>query len=376
MKKNICLIILTLITLSCSKNLKFTVEGNIEGGDEEMLYLEQIDDSKTTLIDSVELSRSGKYKFKAPKPAYPSFYRLRLNNQSILFAIDSCEKIQINSQKEKFATNYSIDNSPNSENIQKLRNSIFDIQHYRDKSLADNTFDNQKLGELIDKHKELAQKIILGNTQATAAYYAINQTIDGYYIFSPYNKNDLRYWSAVATAFQAFQPNNPRTEKLTTIVLGVLREKQQAKANYDRLENPQKVGAIEMSLPNRVGEQVKLSSLQGKVVLIDFSAYETATAPQHTLFLRDLYNTYQNDGFEIYQVSLDANKLLWLEQTRQIPWICVRDTQAPNCKYILAYNITEIPAWFLVDRNGDIVAGKELTDKNLSISIEKLLTRE
>ena len=70
---------------------------------------------------------------------------------------------------------------------------------------------------------------------------------------------------------------------------------------------------------------------------------------------------------------MDNNKLLWLEQTREIPWVCVRDERGANSTYLRTYNVQQIPAWFLVGRNGDIVAGKELNAGNLNASIEQQL---
>ena len=74
-------------------------------------------------------------------------------------------------------------------------------------------------------------------------------------------------------------------------------------------------------------------------------------------------------------MQLSGYHLFWLEQTRQIPWICVRDPQASNSKYLLTYNVQEIPAWFLIDRAGNIVAGKDLNASNLAASIEQQLAK-
>ena len=364
-----------LIFVACNHTPKFTVEGSITDTEKEMLYLEQVNDANITLLDSVRLSKTGHYKFKSAQTAFPEFYRLRLGDQTILFAIDSTENITINSQKKQFATKYTVDNSPNSEAIKTLRNSGFDIQRYIKRANEQKKLNKEEAIAMIEAHKVKARKIILSDTRSTAAYYAINQTVNGFYIFSPYNKNDRSYWSAVATAFQVFQPENPRTKTVTNIVLTALKEARQTQANYEDLLTGKQAGIIDIKLPNRVGDATTVSSLKGKVVLIDFSAYETDFAPTHTLFLRELYAAYHAKGFEIYQVSVDNNKLLWLEQTREIPWICVRDERGANSTYLRTYNITEIPAWFLVDCHGDIIAGKDLNAENLPASIEKQLTK-
>ena len=373
MKRFVLFCTLVVSFTACNNNTKFSVEGEIANADKETLYLEQVNDAKITLLDSAELSKTGHYKFKAPQTAYPEFYRLRLGDQTILFAIDSTEHIIINGQKEHFATNYTVENSPNSEAIKTLRNSGFDIQRYIKTANEQKKLNKEEAVAMIEAHKVKARKLILNDTRSTAAYYAVNQTINGFYIFSPYNKNDRSYWSAVATAFQVFQPENPRTAALTNIVLTALKETRQAQANYDHLLTGEQAGIIDITLPNRVGEATSVSSLKGNVVLIDFSAYETDFAPTHTHFLRELYAAYHAKGFEIYQVSVDNNKLLWLEQTREIPWVCVRDERGANSTYLRTYNVQQIPAWFLVGRNGDIVAGKALNAGNLNASIEQQL---
>ena len=54
---------------------------------------------------------------------------------------------------------------------------------------------------------------------SAAAYYALYQTVYGYYYLDPYNKNDLKYWSAVATSYSLFYPDYYRTEPLRTQTL-------------------------------------------------------------------------------------------------------------------------------------------------------------
>ncbi len=359
--------LLAALCCACARTPKFTVEGTVADAAGETLYLEQVTDTAVVTLDSLRLPSDGRYAFSQPQPKFAEFYRLRLGNQNILFAIDSCEDVLINSQKALFATNYTVENSENSAKIQQLRNSGFALQRAVNSALEANQWDNAAVVEMIDAHKQEAQKIILANASSTAAYYAVNQQVNGIYLFLPYNRNDRSYWSAVATAYKVFQPENPRTKRLEATVLAAL------SAQRQRELEAESVGAIEIELPNRRNDMVKLSSLKGKVVLIDFSAFGIEKSAIHTLYLRELYNAYHADGFEIFQIALDSDKLFWLEQTRDLPWVCVRDQNAPNCKYLLTYNVQAVPAWFLVDRNGDIVAGQDLDANNLPKSIERLL---
>ena len=71
------------------------------------------------------------------------------------------------------------------------------------------------------------------------------------------------------------------------------------------------------------------------------------------------------------QVSLDPNKLLWMEQTLGLPWICVRDANTIQSTYISAYNLYDFPALFLINREGDIVARPSYNE--LSAAVSKLM---
>jgi len=88
--------------------------------------------------------------------------------------------------------------------------------------------------------------------------------------------------------------------------------------------------------------------------------------------LRDLYEKYHSRGFEIYQISLDQNKQLWQQSTKNIPWICVRDLNGPNTRYAESYNVSEIPTTFLIDKKGNILF-RSLGFEELKKEIEKNL---
>ena len=129
-------------------------------------------------------------------------------------------------------------------------------------------------------------------------------------------------------------------------------------------------GYIDIKLNDKSGKERKLSELEGKVVLIDFSAYESEKSVEYTFALRDLYNKYHKRGFEIYQVSLDRNKVIWEQSIENIPWVCVRDENGPNTTYVATYNISSIPTNFLLNKQGTITS-RSLNFGELAKQIEK-----
>lgn len=358
----ICLAACALLW-SCS-NQKFKVEGRIDGAAGETLYLEHNGILRTTPLDSVKVAKDGSYSLKAVRPEYPDFYRLRIKNKTITFAIDSTETIAIRGDLQHFATGYTVENSYASEQIKDLRVSIIGIQNKLAglNDLKDAKEQEQKAAEIdadLQRHKELAHKIIMENPRSTAAYFALYQQIGGRYIFSPFVQEDYPYWAAVATAYHTYMPQYDRSKNIYNFVLDALREKQNAQkqaALSELMNSEQATGYIDIVLPDRYGNEMRLSDYEGQVVLIDFSTYEAQESIDYTFALRDLYNKYHARGLEIFQISLDRNKLLWESSTENIPWVCVRDDDGPATRYANLYNVTQLPTTFLMDKEGNVIA--------------------
>ena len=81
------LLVLIGLCTACKKNAEFTVKGVVADAAGEVMYLENVGVSSVTRMDSVKLTSAGEFQFKQPRPAYPDFYRLRLNNQLINFSV-------------------------------------------------------------------------------------------------------------------------------------------------------------------------------------------------------------------------------------------------------------------------------------------------
>ena len=105
---------------ACDNQSEFTVKGVVSDADGQVMYLENVGVSNVTLMDSVKLNAAGKFQFKKPRPAYPDFYRLRLNNQLINFSIDSTETVSFVADAETFATSYTVEGSENGKAIKNI----------------------------------------------------------------------------------------------------------------------------------------------------------------------------------------------------------------------------------------------------------------
>lgn len=365
--------------VACNSADQFKIAGTVENAAKETMYLEHIGLLKTDLLDSVVLSKDGEFKFKAPRPEYPDFYRLRIGAKTIDFAVDSCETITVKADAKSFASSYQLEGSQTSNDIQQLRKSVSDIQRKvnsitPEMSAAER---NAKIAEItadIEKHKVMARQLILQNPRSAAAYFAIYQKVNNSYIFSPYVKEDKPYCAAVATSYNTFMPEYVRSKNLYGLVMDAIQTERKEKANQEWAEiiNNASAGYIDIALNDKNNKQRKLSELEGKVVLIDFSSYEMENSVQYTFELRELYNKYSGRGFEIFQISLDRSKLLWEESVANLPWVCVRDENGPNTTFVSSYNVRAIPTLYLMNREG-VIIGRDMNFEELNAKIAKLL---
>jgi len=115
-----------------------------------------------------------------------------------------------------------------------------------------------------------------------------------------------------------------------------------------------------------------LTDLKGKVVLLDFHIFALEDSPARILMLRELYSKYQQQGFEVFQVSLDPDEHFWKQQTAALPWINVRDEDGVNSQRLLLYNIQTVPDFFLIDRENNLVK-RAAQIKDIETEIKKLL---
>ena len=131
-------------------------------------------------------------------------------------------------------------------------------------------------------------------------------------------------------------------------------------------------GIIDIALRDVKGNVRKLTDLKGKVVLLDFSVFQSPAGSPHNLMLRELYNEYAKQGLEIYQVSLDADEHYWKTAADNLPWVCVRDGNGVYSTNVAVYNVRQVPSIFLINRNNELkLRGEDI--KDLEAAVKSLL---
>jgi thiol-disulfide isomerase/thioredoxin len=135
------------------------------------------------------------------------------------------------------------------------------------------------------------------------------------------------------------------------------------------------VSAPEIALPNAAGQQMKLSDLKGKVVLIDFWASWCGPCRAENPNVVKMYRKFKNKGFTVFSVSLDEEPIKWREAIAkdQLEWNThVSDLKGWKSSVVATFGIEAIPFTVLVNQEGKII-GKNLRGEKLEEALTKLL---
>lgn len=369
-----------ILLAGCSRTPKLEVEGKISNAVGKVLYFELFGLDKTQVLDSVQLDKDGRFKFKTNLPEAPEFYRLRIDNRFIHLGADSAVVIKLNADGVDFGSDYHVTGSRCCEDIRYLSGlqghtlmSVDSLSALFKAGQLSSAEYQDKLMQVFDQHRDRARKIIYDNPRSPAAYFALFQRLHNYLIFDPYDATDNKSYAAVATSWDTYFPNSLRSKHLKLLTLQGMKEIRQTRDSRKiEIQEKTKLALFEIKLPNVYGKTIPLSALQGKVVLLDFTVLQADFSPSRNLFFRELYHNYAEQGFEIYQVSLDADEQLWKTAASNLPWICVRDKNSAQSPYLHTYNVQSVPTYFLIDRNGDI-ALRDTQVSDLNKEILKLL---
>ncbi len=383
--KHICkaaAVVLAALSVASCNNNKFTVQGQIAGAKDSVLYFENVGLEGINVLDSVKLNDKGDFSFTQDATPAPDFYRLRIADQIINVSIDSTETVQVKGQYPGMSSNYTIEGSDNCEKIRELSLKQIDLQA-KAIALQSNTElgivkANDSIQILVNAYKEdVKRNYIYKEPYKAYAYFALFQAIGNYLIFNPRtNKEDIKAFAAVATSWDTYYPHAERGQNLHNIAIEGMKNQRIVEAQNADIQieasKVQEAGVLDIALLDNKGNERHLTDLKGQVVLLDFHVFALKDSPARIIQLRELYNKYHAQGLEIYQVSLDSDEHFWKQQTAALPWISVRDEDGAGSQRLALYNIQAVPDFFIIDRGNNLVKrAAQIAD--LEAEIKKLL---
>ena len=369
--------------VACDKAPKFQVEGTIEGAKDSMLYFSQSTLDGVQKLDSVKLKEDGSFSFKATAPTEsPEFYTLQIGRHVINFSVDSTETMTITAKLATMEKDYTIEGNESSKRIreiskmqQEMQTRLIAFEKNVDMLPGDQ---RDSIESIVNTYKErMKNEFIFTDPESAAAYYAVCQSITdlggSFMLFNPLtDRDDVRCYAMVANAWDNAYHDAPRTQQLCNMAIKGMDNTaapQQKVLDVDESKVTE-IGIIDINLPDINGKLRSIKELKGKVALIDFTIYGAKESSERTRLLRSLYEQYHAQGFEIYQISLDEDIHFWKFSCENLPWVCVHETDGTTSSI---YNITDLPTFFLVNRDNEIVVRSDFMEGTLEDNLLKLL---
>lgn len=363
MRNVLAILVFALTVFSCqSAKDEYSIKGSVAGVETGKVYLQKLVDGQPQSIDTANIV-GGKFTFKG-KMEMPDIRFLRLNEKDYFaqFFLDNAN-ITVAANKDSLRST-KITGSPTHDifktyiiEMEKLNKEVMALQEKYQSAMSMNNTDVAEKAKIdyqamIDNNKVYAKNFVKEHSNSVVSAYIT--------LFQLANQIDGTELDSIASKFA---PEIGKSEYVVKVKAIVQEQKKTA------------VGAMapDFTMNDPEGKPVQLSSLKGKIVLIDFWASWCGPCRQENPNVVKLYQQYHSKGFEIIGVSLDRTKEEWIQAIKDdnLSWIHVSDLQFWQNAAARLYTVGAIPQSFLLDKDGKII-GKGLRGEALAKKLMEL----
>jgi len=325
-KNTVLLLVTTVVLASCAGtgDNPQRIEGTVTGTPFKKVYLQKFNNKMYDVIDSADIV-DDKFVF-SKNLELPEIYGLTLDPTGasyMLFLDGNPVTVQLN-----FAPYYS--------------NSVTTGSELQDLFVAYQEQENVKIDEFIKQHPKSL-------VSAYALYRNFSYRLSAEEITANIQLLDKSLW------------NTPYVKVLEDLI-----------KTLETVEIGKQAPDFTSTDPQ--GNSVSLSQSYGKsYILVDFWAAWCVPCRNENPNVVAAYQKYKDNGFTVFGVSLDHNKEAWIEaiEKDELTWPHVSDLKYWNSDAAELYGVRAIPANFLLDAEGTIVA-KNLRDEDLHAKLKEL----
>jgi len=355
------------------------ISGELKNAEGKTVYLKLVS-NKLMTVDSA-IVENGYYELEGNKET-AELYIFQVGegfNQFAYLAMDKNSQVTLNGDAEHLVKTYTVEGSKDCSIIRDITmhnaNTMDELTaidlFYREHKNHPNQDSIQKIcmdraQVAIEAEKTNLKQTIDQNIGSLATLIAINQRVGRDLALDP--KEDLEIWEKVSVGLSKKYPNSLQSKSLASSVTEIKSQIQAQNQASKTTEIGSEAPDFDLQKPD--GSFMKLSDLRGQYVLLDFWASWCRPCRMENPTVVASYKKYKDKGFTVYQVSLDKAKEPWLEAIEKdglSDWHHASDLQYWNAAPAKMYNVKGIPASFLIDPKGKIVAtnlrGKALGEK-------------
>lgn len=358
MKRLFILLIAPLLLFSCQKEAGYEIDGKVDGLKDSYVYLKKVENNDWVKVDSVK-AEAGKFSFEG-KLESPEMFTLTFDDKksvnlflensdiSVNGHIDSLDNLVIKgSAIQNEYENFNKKVAEYDNEIQRL------YSEYQEQRKAGN---KKRMKEVEDEYTavndnrmEFVKQYVRDHTGSVVSPYVTTRQLLPYMKYEELDSLYMNFDPAVKKSKYAERLKERRN---------VLKRVQVGK-DY-----------IDFTLPDTSGNEITFSDYIGDgYVLLDFWASWCNPCRKENPNLVKNYKKYNDQGFEIFGVSLDRNKEAWIKAIKNdnLKWPHASDLKGWNNPTREKYGVMAIPANFLINKEGKIVAkdlrGEELEEK-------------
>lgn len=368
-------ILLPILFMGCSGNQGggsshdgYVINGTIKNAGQNQVKLQYVKLNNATTIDTATIKKDGSFQMKGYLDNQ-GIYMLRTGKRKRwLFYMNEKDKITLKANAQNPA-DYEVAGSKDAETFADFMQSMSQKQRaiqQKKRAFAKARKQKKSPRELKRMRQEYAKAVKGVQNHVKSFADSTSNPIMAAFTANMLNADQhFDFMSQIAEDLKEEMPNSPYTEQFASQV-----EKKEA------LTKGKKAPDIEMTNPQ--GNKMALSDLRGKVVLVDFWASWCKPCRVENPNVVKTYKKYKDEGFTIFSVSLDKNKKKWKQAIQQdnLSWdYHVSDLKGWNNRAAQKYQVNSIPATFLVDREGKIIA-KDLRGDKLEKKLAEVMNGE
>ncbi|MEI8201820.1 MAG: TlpA disulfide reductase family protein [Bacteroidota bacterium] len=365
------LIFLLLVGAACNSKKAgdndFVVKGKLSNSSGGYLLLEELTPKDVIPVDSVKLGDDGSFFFRH-QPKETGFYFLTLDTKNhVSLLIQKGETVEYYGDYASLGKNYQISGSPGSDQMKLINDKLnenyvkvdslrkmLDINKYRPNFIEVKKQLDTAYVQIRTKHRVFMQQFIESHLTSLASLIVIYQNFGSSHVFS--ERKDIALFDKLAKSIITAYPENSHAIEFNKSVANIHKKIEEENA----IDRSLSIGSVapEIQLPDTNKTPFSLSSLKGKVVLIDFWASFHTPCRKLNGLLAAIYNKYKSKGFEILGVSMDREEKDWKACIRKdkMTWKQVSDLLYFDGPVAKQYNVTGIPYLMLIDKSGKIIA--------------------